>query len=492
MLQRAWKPSHKATGSIGLMLTASFLVGSMPVSAETLQEALAAAYSYNPTLEAARSDLRAVDENVAIANSGYRPVISGTGDLSWEDVKIGGNGGTVVVDDSGNLTEGGINRSATYGVGIVQPIFTGMQTTNGVRAAEAGVRSARELLRDTERNILLQAVTAYVGVLSAQQSVKAYEETLGRLDKEVSVAKERVELTELTLTDLSQAELRRTNAVTALASARADLKTARAAYLNLVGHEPSGLQFPSPPGGLPKSISDALAIADQENPLVVSSLYNEKAAGHVVDQVRGQLLPQVSLEATWDDEYNTQGVSFERTTTVKGRVAVPIYDGGLTHATIRQAKQIHLGRIQTIGATRALVQRSLSTAWSQLEASRARVELGNARIKSSEVALKGVRGEEAIGQRTLLDVLNAEQDILDARVAQILARRDVVIASYEVLSQMGRLSAQELGLQTLVYDPNVHYEEVRSKWFGLDITDADGGREHIVVQDNSQQRAPTK
>lgn len=492
MLQRAWKPSHTATGSIGLMLTASLLVGSAPLSAETLQEALTSAYTYNPALEAGRSDLRAVDENVSIANAGYRPVIAANGSLSWEDTKIGGNGGAVAVDSSGNLTQGGINRSATYGIGISQPIFTGMQTTNKVRVAEAGVRSARELLRDSERNILMQAVTAYVGVLSAQQSVKAFEESLGRLDKEVSVAKERVELTELTLTDLAQSELRRTNAVTSLASARADLKSARAAYLNFVGHEPSALQFPKVPGGLPNSVSEARAIADQENPLVVSSLYNEMAAGHVVDQIRGQLLPQVSLEASWDDEYNTQGVAFRRSTLVQGRVDVPIYDGGSTHAAIRQAKQIHLGRIQTIGAARAVVQQAVTTAWSQLEAARARVVLGNARIKSSQVALKGVRGEEAIGQRTLLDVLNAEQDILDSQVAQILARRDVVIASYEVLSQIGRLSVEQLGLQTLVYDPNVHYEEVRRKWFGLDITDAGGDHEHIVVQDNTQQRAPTK
>jgi outer membrane protein len=270
------------------------------------------------------------------------------------------------------------------------------------------------------------------------------------------------------------------------------LKAARAAYLNFVGHEPSGLQFPSVPSGLPKSIAEALAIADQENPLVVSSLYNEQAAGHTVDQFRGRLLPQISVEATWEDDYNTQGVTFQRNTEIKGRVDVPIYDGGLTHATIRQAKQIHLGRIQTIGATRAFVQRAVSAGWSQLEAARARVELGNARIKSSQVALKGVRGEEAIGQRTLLDVLNAEQDILDSQVAQINARRDVLISSYQVLSDVGRLSAEQLGLQTVVYDPNVHYEEVRSKWFGLDITDADGGSEHIVVQDNTQQRAPTK
>jgi outer membrane protein len=492
MFQRTRRQPLPATGSIGLMLMVSFCFGSAPVSAESLQEALAAAYSYNPTLEAGRSELRAVDESVSIANAGYRPVISAGGSLAWEDTTIGGGGGTVAVDSTGNLTQGGINRSAEYGIGISQPIFTGLQVTNRVRAAEATVRGTRELLRDTERNILLQAVVAYVAVLSAQESVTAFEQSLNRLDKEVRVAKERVELVELTVTDLSQAELRRTSAVTLLANARADLKAARAAYLDVVGHEPSGLRFPSVARGIPKSLAEAQAIAVQENPLVVSSLYNEQAARHVVDQIRGRLLPQVSLEAGLNDEYNSSGVSFKRSTLVQGRVAVPLYDGGQTHAEIRQAKQRHLGRIQSIGATRSLVQQALTTAWSQLEAAKSRVELGNDGIRSSNIALKGVRDEEAIGQRSLLDVLNAEQDIITARVALIFARRDVVIASYQVLSQLGRLNAEELGLGTLVYDPTVHYEEVRRKWFGLDITNADGGYEHIVVQDSSEVRPPTK
>lgn len=517
MLQHNWRPSLPATGSIandsialgrcvfgrcvfgrkGLMLAASALASAMmaisaPATAETLQEALASAYTYNPTLEAGRSGLRAVDESVSIANAGYRPVISGGGTLSWENTTLAGNGANNVVGTTGNITQGGINRSAGYGVGITQPIFTGFQTTYGVRGAEADVRSARELLRDTERSILMQAVSAYVAVLSAQEGVKAFEESLNRLNKEVGIAKERVSLTELTVTDLSQAELRRTNAMTSRTAAIADLKSARAAYLNAVGHEPSGLRFPKVPAGLPKSVAEAQAIALQENPLIISSLYTEESARHAVDKIRGQLLPQASIEAGWGDEYNSSGVSFQRSTVVQGRLDIPLYDGGRTHAAVRQAKQIHLSRIQTIGATRGLVQQAVSRAWSQLEAARARVELGNARIRSSETALKGVRSEEAIGQRSLLDVLNAEQDILDARLSLILARRDVVVGSYEVLSQLGRLSVEQLGVATLMYDPAVHYEEVRRKWFGLDITHADGEHQHVVVQDTTADRAPTK
>lgn len=486
MLQRNWKrPLPAARSKIsGLMLSTSLLACGSPAFAESLQEALISAYTNNPNLEAGRSNLRAVDENVAIANSGYRPVISGNGTLSWEDTKIGGNGGTNVVDSNGNITQGGINRGATYGVTLSQPIFTGFQTTYRVRSAEAGVRSNRELLRGTEGNILLQAVQAYVGVLSAQEGVKAFEDNLGRLNKEVKIANERVKLTELTLTDLSQSELRRNTSIAGLASAKAELKAARAFYANVIGHDPTDLRFPPPSAGLPKSVAEAQAIAANESPLIVASLYSEEAARHNVDQIRGGLLPQASIDASWNDEYNTNGVAFKRDTLIEGRLSVPLYDGGVTHAAVRQAKQIHLGQIQTIAAIRAQVQQGVATAWSQLESARARVELSNSRKKSSEVALKGVRSEEAIGQRSLLDVLNAEQDILDSQVAVILARRDLVVASYELLAQIGRLSAEQINLGTAIYDPTVHYEEVRRQWFGLDITNAEGESQHIVVEDH--------
>ena len=474
------------------MLVAGLVATHGPANAETLQEALAAAYTNNPTLESGRSEVRAVDENVAIANSGFRPRIGAGGTASWEKTTIGGDGSGVTVDSSGNLTQGGINRQVGYGIGLSQPIFTGFQTTNQLLAAEADVRGAREGLRQTESSVLLQAVAAYVGVIATQEIVKAYEQNYTRLDQEYRLAKERVELAELTDTDLAQAELRRTTAVASIASARADHKSARASYLEVVGHEPSNLTLPNVPRGVPKSLSEAQSIALREHPLIGNSLYNEESARHTVERIRGQLLPQVTLEASWSDEYNTSGVSFQRDTLVLGRVTAPLYEGGEVHASVRQAKQLHLSRLQTIEASRLLVQRSVATAWSLLEAARSRVDLGTTRIRASEVALKGVRKEEEIGQRSLLDILNAEQDVVDARVALISARRELIVASYEVLAQIGRLSAQELSLPTMTYDPTVHYEEVRRKWFGLDITEADGSHQHIVVEDRSGDHVPAK
>lgn len=438
---------------------------------------MAAAYRYNPVLEAGRSDVRAVDENVSMAHGAFRPSVSATGDLTWEDIKTDGGEGQPVVGPGGVLTESGINKSAAYEVSVTQPIFTGLQNINRLRAAEAGVRGARELLRDTERNVLLQVVTAYAAVIGAQEVLKAQEHNLDRLNSEVRIAKERVELTELTNTDLSQAELRRASASSNVANARAGLVAARAAYLNVVGHDASHLLQPQLPS-LPRSLPEAQNIALEENPLIVGALYSEQAARHAVDQIRGQLLPQISVEASYGETFNSN-TSDQSNTLVAGRLTVPIYEGGQVHAAVRQAKHLHLGRIQTIEAVRSLVQQAVSTSWAQYQAARTRVDLGQQRVRTSVTVLDGVRREEGIGQRDLLDVLNAEQDVVDARVELIAAQQDLTVAAFRVIGDIGRLSAEQLQLETLAYDPTVHYEEVRRKWFGLDITYSDGSFEHV-------------
>lgn len=477
---------------LALFVAAGMISNCAPASAETLRQALSSAYRYNPILESGRAEVRAIDENVSIAHGHFRPTVAASGTLSWEHTIIKGDGTTAAIDPTGNLTTGGANRQATYGVTIDQPIFNGFQSINRLRAEEAGVRGAREGLRGNESNILLRAVSAYVSVLSSLELVKAQEQNLARLDKEVRIAKERVALTELTNTDLSQAQLRRSVTVSAVASARDGLKAARAAYLNVVGHEPNDLRDPNLPGNLPKSLAEAQAIAAQENPFVIATLYSEESARHSVEMVRGQLLPQLSLNASWGDEYNTNGVSFQRDALVQARLSVPLYEGGRTQAAVRQAKQIHLARIQSIETARASVQQAVAISWSQLDTARTRVNLGAAQIRAAEVALEGVRKEEAIGQRTLLDVLNAEQAVLDSRVAAINARRDLVVASYDLLARIGRLDAEHLALDTLIYDPTIHYEEVRRKWFGISITHADGREERLLARDTSNGQSSLK
>ena len=494
MLRDCQGGASASTASFRLMLSIALIMSCNSASAESLRDALSAAYQYNPSLEVRRAQVRASDENVSIAHGRFRPTIAGSGGLSWEKTILSGNSGgvnagninagnNVVVDSSGNLTQGGVNRRATYGISISQPIFAGGQLISQLRSAEAGVRGDRELLRDTESSVLLQAVTAYVSVLSFRQVLSAQERNLRRLTKVVRVTQERVELSQLTRTDLSQAKLRRATAVAAVAAARADLREARAFYMNVIGHNPGRLSKAKILTSLPKTLAAAQATANNENPLIINALYTEEAARHGVRQIRGQLLPQVSLGANWGDEHSSSGVAFQRRIEVDGRVTIPIYSGGQIHAAVRQAKHIHVGAIQSIEQVRSAVRQSLTSAWSRLQSQRTQVQLGAARIRASQVALEGVRNEEEIGQRTLLDVLNAEQDILDARVAAILARRDLVIASYEILALVGRLDAETLGLGSRVYDPTIHYHEVRRKWFGLNITHADGREERFRAKD---------
>jgi outer membrane protein len=451
--------------------------------AETLRQALAAAYRYSPVLDAQRARLRAVDEGVSIANSRYRPRISATGNVTLNNTTTDGAGALdVVLTPTGLSSPGGTSRSATYGVGITQPIFSGFQITNGVRISEANVRAEREALRDQERQVLLATVRAYMSVLIASDEVKLQEQGSKNALRQLELARDRLKINALTNTDVSQSEGRRVLAQAALARANASLRTARTEYLRVVGHEPSHLADATVPlNRLPKTLQEALAIAQRENPALVSALYGEEAARIQVELVRGRFLPTVSLDANVGDSHQSTdtGSTRARSASIAGRVTMPIYEGGQTHAELRQAKHFHVGAIQAIEGVRAQVQQAVSAAWVDYEAARTQVDFDGQQIRALEATVVGVRTEEKIGQRAFLDLLNADQELVAGKVRLAISRRNLVLASYTVLSQVGRLDVTHLGVSSVVYDPAVHYEEVRRKWFGISITHADGRHELI-------------
>jgi outer membrane protein len=213
---------------------------------------------------------------------------------------------------------------------------------------------------------------------------------------------------------------------------------------------------------------------------VVAALYREQAARHAIDRIRSERLPQVQLEASYAKRFDEiASIDWTETTSVTGRLTVPLYSGGEVEARVRQAKHTHVQRLQEIEQARTEVQAQVVAAWSQLQAAKAAVESDAAAVEANRIALSGVREEERVGQRTVLDVLNAEQELLNAEVNLVTDRRNVVVASFTVLSAIGRLNAQELGLSAVVYDPEAHYREVRRKWFDLDITRSDGRREML-------------
>ena len=466
------------------MAAAALLCSVSPLAAESLRQALASTYQYNPALDAQRARLRATDEGVPIARSGYLPQVSATGTLNYQN--------THNRPDIGNSN--GDLYPQQYQGQITQNLFNGFQTTNAVNAAEATVRAGRETLRDTERTVLLQAVTAYMDVLRDSAIVGLQESNVQVLTRELKATKDRFAVGEVTKTDVAQAEARRAGAVSQLDLARSNLKTSRASFEQVVGHAPSGLAETRPPEKLlPKSLADAIGVSARENPLVVAALYNEQAARYTVDQIRGQLLPSVDVTASLSDTIEPSRQIAETTQgVVTGRLTVPIYEGGRVYAQVRQAKHTHVAALQAIEQTRTQVQQGVTQAWSQLQAARAQLESDRIQVEANRTALAGVREEERVGQRTLLDVLNAEQEHLNSQVNLVTDKRNLVVSAYTLLSQVGRLDASYINVVAEVYDPEIHYEEVRRKWFGLDITHGDGRREFFDAWGTRTEREPMK
>jgi outer membrane protein len=445
-------------------------LGTLPARAESLQEALAATYGYNPRLDAQRAFQRATDEDVARAMSGYRPTVTGNASLGIERD-----------DTRPSSIFDGVTKPRSYGVQLVQPLFRGFRTYNAVNAAEANVRAEREVLRDVERIVLLQAATAYMDVVRDQELVRLNENNVNVLSRELKASQDRFAVGEVTRTDVAQAEARRADAVSRLDAARANLRTSRGSFQQVVGHAPQNLAWPAPPETfLPPTLQEAIHVGNNEDPLVVAALYREQSAKYTVEQIRGELLPTVQLEASYNDDFAPAKTIDElETSIVQGTVTVPIYEAGDVYARVRQAKQNHVGFLQQIEQVRTEQQQVLVAAWAQLEAARAQLESDKVAVQSNKVALQGVREEEKVGQRTLLDVLNAELEYLNSQVSLETDRRNLVVAAYNVLAAMGRLDAAWIGAAAYVYDPVVHYKEVRRKWLGLSITHSDGRLEHF-------------
>jgi outer membrane protein len=465
------------------MIVAGTISGIAPAAAETLPQALAAAYKYNPSLDAERARLRSTDENVAIANSGFRPNIGASADVTrdWQRTRP-------------PSAANGANTSKGYSVSLTQPIFNGFQTINAVNEAEAFVRAGREALRTTEQTVLLQAVTAYMDVIRDQAIVRLRENNVNVLSRELQATRDRFAVGEVTRTDVAQAEARRAASISALDLARSNLKISRATFERVVGHPPSRLVDPPPYSRIPKSQEDAIAVATRESPEVVAALYREQAARFTVERIWGELLPTVSLEAGYNQRFDPSDSIDEReAATISGRVNIPIYQGGAVHARVRQAKHDHLATLQEIERARTVAREGVLSAWAQLIASRAQLESDQIAVNAARTALTGVREEQKVGQRTILDVLNAEQEYLSSQVQLETTRRNLVVNSYLVLQSVGRLTSDYMSLTKLVYDPEVHYSDVRRKWWGISITHSDGRREELDLWDKQgSKQKPSK
>ena len=427
--------------------------------AETIFGALVKAYQLNSTLNSERAGVRVTDEEVAIAKSGYRPTIEGIGTVDY------------LSNSSTRIATG------SFGVEIRQMLFDGFQTRNNVAGAEARVRAADESLRNAEQNTLFNAASAYMDVIRDRQIAVLTESNLEFLIEQVRAATSRFEVGEGTRTDVAQAEASRAQAVAELSAARAQAESSAAIYREVIGDAPGSLQGASPLTKLlPGSLDEAVVLADAAHPAIVATQHLVDAADFSVKSVEGRLLPQLSASAGLDRGFReTSPDSIADGSSTSARIgatlSIPIYQGGRTSAEVRQSKEsLGQARIE-VDVSRDRVRAAVTSAWAQYLAAVEGVSANREVVSAAQLALSGVIEERNVGQRTTLDVLNAQADVITAQINLASSERDVVVASYAILSAVGYLSVERLRLKVAIHEPKEHYEAVKDKWIGLRTPD---------------------
>ena len=437
-------------------------------TADTLPGALALAYQNNPQVNAQRAATRATDENVGVALSGYRPQVRGTAQFGEQYLDTLSKG-------SGPPKSTGAIATATYALTTTQTLFNGFQTASRTRLAEGQVFGARETLRTTEQTILLNAATAYMNLLRDAALLELQRNNVKVLEATLRQTRDRFTAGEVTRTDLAQAESSLAAGRSSLHAAESNYTTSKSAYVQVIGVEPGKLASASPVDRFfPPTLAAALARAASQNPAITTAMFNVDAAVEQVKVQEGALYPALSLNGSFQKSYgsSTSLTNLEALSgSVVGQLTVPIYQGGAEYANIRQAKETLGQRRLDLDTARLAVQQNVTQSWGQLEAAKAQVDATTAQVTSAEIALDGVREEARVGQRTTLDVLNAQQALVQARTALVTAQHDRIVASYAVLASVGSLSPQILGLRIETYDPMVHYQQVRDNWIGVRTPD---------------------
>ena len=447
---------------IGLGALTCALLTATAARAESLPEALVKAYQTNPQLNAERARQRATDENVPQALAGYRPQII-----------AGLSVGLQAVRDQlpGNVIQGATLKPWQIGVIVTQTLFNGFKTANSVRVAELQVQSGREALRNVGQGVLLDAVTAYTNVLANQTLVEAQRANVAFLKETQAITQRRLNAGDVTPTDTAQAEARLNRGLSDLNAAEVNFAISQATYAQVVGSAPSQLRPAETIDRLlPRSREDSIALAVREHPAVMAAGYDVDVASTSIRVAESSLMPNVTLQGSVSrsrDSDQTLGTFGTDQASVIGQVTQPIYDGGTAASQTRQAKEVAAQSRLVLDHVRNQAKTAVVSAWVANEGAKIAVSASESEVKAAEVALAGVQKEAAGGQRTTVDVLNSQQDLITARARLIGAQRDRVIASYTLLSAVGRLDVKTLNLKTPDYLPEVHYHQVRDAWHGL-------------------------
>lgn len=442
---------------IGVMLLSTVLPAPVvAASMETLHEALARAYVDNPSLNSVRAEQRAIDEGVPQALAGFRPTITASA-----SAQLGRTRSQLGTD---------LARQSSISLSLEQPLYRGNRTRNSLKIAEIAVLAGRESLRNTEQDILLDAVTAYMDVMRDRAVVGLNAQNVESLRGELRGAEERLAVGEGTKTDVAQANARVKSAELQYLVAVAALAGSEAVFNQVIGSRPGNLAAARPISRLlPSNMEEAIHVALTGHPAVLSALHNADVASFNVKVAEGALLPTASLFASLSrtDTPDSRGSAFSSNAAIGARLNVPLYNGGLPSSQVREAKErLSYSRIQ-IDVVRAQIRALVTSTYGQLDAASEQVVAARAQLLASQTAFDGIQEERDVGQRTILDVLNAQQEVLAARIALVRAQREHVVSSYAALAATGRLTAERLALRVTLYEPEVHYEAVRDQWMGL-------------------------
>jgi outer membrane protein len=447
---------------IAMLVLALAILPAAPAAAETLEMALVRAYQNNPVLNAERARQRGTDENVSIALSGYRPQLA-----------IGFSPSLIAVRDLfiDGTTASATLRGYTAQITLNQILFNGFKTGNQVRQAESQVRSGREALRGVEQAVFLDAVTAFENVVASQALVEAQHINVTFLRETLATTRKRLEAGDVTPTDVAQAEARLSRGTADLNAAEVNLAIAQATYEQVIGVPPGHL-IPPPPIDrlLPVARDPALAVARRENPAVLGATYDIDVAQYAIRVAESTLYPTITAQGYILNTQNTDtqlSVAKSNQAGVIGNLNIPIYDGGFASAQVRQTKEVLSQTRLVLDRVRRQTGAAVVAAWATHEGAKIAVTASESEVRAATIALEGVRREAQAGQRTTLDVLNSQQDLISAKARLIGAQRDRVVASYTLLSAIGRLDHRSLLLPVPGYEPQINYQQVRDVWHGL-------------------------
>jgi TolC family type I secretion outer membrane protein len=447
-----------------LFLAACILLLARTGHGENLTQALVEAYLGNSDLAAARDNLRATDELVPQALSGYRPQVFGT--LGY-DVTKGESG----VKPEGTATVSNFSQSAQ--LQVQQNLYDGGGTVASVSQAENLVRAGRAQLTATEQSTLLDAVSAYATAWRDRAVLGEALNNEQRLLRQLQAARDRFEVGEIARTDVAQAEARQSRSQADVEAAKANVASSDATYRRVIGRLPGQLEQPEPLNRIPSALEEALALANS-NPQIIQATFELAAAKDDVDIQYSQILPSLELNGSVGYETEPQAATrWQRTASVGLQLTIPLYQGGAEYARVRQSRHTFRQRRNQLESAFRSVTESVSSSWDALLSAAAQVPAFGAEVRANEIALEGINQEALVGTRTVLDVLDAEQELFTSRVNLVQAQAEEVVASYQLKSAVGQLTIVGLDLPVEPYSPLPHYADTRNRLWGVSTPDLD-------------------